>query len=173
MADSSISNETITSASPAQQEPETTEILAAPAQSKSLGWTLLYGLANASIGIGNITFYTVLLPARIAGLASGNQTNTFILISAFGAVASIITNPLVGAFSDRTTSSLGRRLPWIMVGSVALMLSMLILAYASTLLLLGIGSIVLQIAVNMILSALSAIIPEQVPLRQREKKMDR
>jgi predicted cobalt transporter CbtA len=60
MADSSISHETTTSASQAQQEPETTEALAAPTQSKSLGWTLLYGLANAIIGIGNITFYTIL-----------------------------------------------------------------------------------------------------------------
>lgn len=167
MADSSISNESIAADSQTQLKQDATEALATPTQSKSLRWSLLYGLANAVIGVGNITFYTLLLPSRIAGLAPGNQTSTFIVISALGAVASIITNPLVGAFSDRTTSRIGRRLPWIMVGIVVLIVSMLTLAYASTLLLLGIGSIVLQIAINMLLSALSAIIPDQVPLRQR------
>ena len=138
-----------------------------PTQALGSGFLLLYGLANAVIGIGNITFYTILLPERLAAIAPHMQTSAFILISALGAVASILTNPLVGAFSDRTTSALGRRLPWVLAGSILLLVALLCLALASSLLVLGLGSILLQIAINVLLAALSAIIPDQVPLRQR------
>lgn len=138
-----------------------------PTQPTTLWFQVLYGLANATIGIGNITFFTLLLPAKLAQIAPSNQTNTFIVISSLGAAAAILTNPLVGRFSDRTTSSLGRRLPWLMVGMIILALSMLLEAAASSLFVLGIGAVVLQIAVNTLLAALSAIIPDQVPVSQR------
>jgi MFS family permease len=165
MADSFVPGEV--GRAQAQPEEEVPEALSLPTQPKNLGFQLLYGLANAIIGIGNITFYTLLLPARIGMLAPTNQTNTFILISGIGAFASILTNPLVGALSDRTTSALGRRLPWLILGMVGLLVSMLLLAYASSLLSLGIGSVLLQIAINIILAALSAILPDQIPLSQR------
>jgi len=138
-----------------------------PTYPTTLWFQLLYGLANATIGIGNITYFTLLLPAKLAQITPTNQTNTFIVISSLGAAAAILTNPLVGRFSDRTTSSLGRRLPWLMVGMVTLALAMLLEAAASSLLILGIGAVLLQIAVNMLLAALSAIIPDQVPASQR------
>ncbi len=184
MADSSLSNEStptilaqpeqeiaeaevLGQTQPPQQEPAKVDTLVQTLPPKSLGFQLLYGLANATIGIGNITFYTLLLPARIAQVAPANQTNSFIVISGVGALASLLTNPLVGALSDRTTSTQGRRLPWLLAGIVVLLLSMLTLAYSSSLLILGTGSVLLQIAINMILAALSAIIPDQVPLSQR------
>jgi MFS family permease len=138
-----------------------------PTHPKTLGFQLLYGLANAVIGLGNITFFTLLLPARIAQVAPGNQTTTFIVISALGAAAALLTNPLAGALSDRTTSPLGRRLPWLMIGLLVLLAAMLLLASASSVLLVGLGAVLLQIAINILLAALSAIIPDQVPLAQR------
>src|SRR5579883_744641 len=138
-----------------------------PTHPKTLGFQLLYGLANAVIGLGNITFFTLLLPARLAQVAPSNQTNTFIIISALGAVAAILTNPLAGALSDRTTSPLGRRLPWLLIGLLVLLAAMLLLAYASSVLFVGLGAVLLQIAINILLAALSAIIPDQVPLAQR------
>src|SRR5713226_1630690 len=168
MADSPLPGEVTTiTITKVQPEQEIVEALLTPTQPKKLGFQLLYAAANAIIGIGNITFYTLLLPARIGSLAPSNQTNTFILISAIGALASILTNPLVGAWSDRTTSTLGRRLPWLLGGVVVLMLAMLVLAYASSLLILGMGSVLLQVAINVILAALSTIIPDQIPVSQR------
>ena len=143
------------------------EALEAPTRPKSLAFQLLYGLANAVIGIGNIVFYTILLPARIAQVSPVNQTTTFILISALGAVASVITNPLVGAWSDRTTSAMGRRRPWLLAGMVLMVLAMLVLALARATLVLALGAILLQIAVNVLLAALSAILPDQIPVAQR------
>jgi MFS family permease len=168
MAEASIPKDTASTAL-AQEQPgqEITEALRTPTQPKGLGFQLLYGLTNAVIGFGNITFYTILLPARIAMVAPTNQTNSFIAISGIGAVASVITNPLVGAFSDRTTAALGRRRPWLIVSMLLLLISMLILAFAPTLVLVGVGAVLLQVAINALLAALSAIIPDQVPLGQR------
>jgi MFS family permease len=55
----------------------------------------------------------------------------------------------------------------MMMGMLLLLCAMLVLAYAPSLLLLGTGSVLLQIAINVILAALSAIIPDQVPTTQR------
>jgi len=146
---------------------ETVEALAEPTQRKTWRWQILYWFANATIGFGNIVFYTILLPAKIASILPADQTNAFIVISGVGAVASLLTNPLVGALSDRTTSPLGRRFPWLLVGMAFLLLAMLVLAGASTPIILGIGSVCLQIAINILLAALSAVIPDQVPISQR------
>jgi MFS family permease len=138
-----------------------------PTRTSGPFFLLLYGLANAVIGIGNITFYTLLLPERLTVIAPQAQNSAFIVISAIGALASILTNPLVGALSDRTTSTLGCRLPWLLVGGVLLLVALLSLALASSLPVLVVGSVLLQIAINVLLAALSAIIPDQVPLGQR------
>ncbi len=141
--------------------------LAEPTVTRPLVWQLLYWLANATIGFGNIVFYTLLLPAKIAQIAPSSQTTTFVLLSGLGALASILTNPLAGALSDRTTSLLGRRFPWLLIGMALLLLAMLTLASASTMWLLGVGAVSLQVAINVLLAALSALIADQVPLTQR------
>ena len=117
-----------------------------PTKPKGLGFQLLYGLANAVIGLCNITLATILLPARIATLvAPQQQTNTFIVLSAMGALAAVITNPLVGAWSDRTTLALGRRRPWLIAAIVLLVVSLVELALASSVVLLAIGVVLLQV----------------------------
>ena len=141
--------------------------LAEPTEPRPLFWQLLYWLANATIGFGNIVFYTILLPAKIASITPATQTTTFVVLSGLGAAASILTNPLAGALSDRTTSPLGRRFPWLLAGMALLLLAMLGLASASTLWLLGVGTLGLQVAINFLLAALSALLPDQIPLSQR------
>ena len=150
-----------------QPDLERLESGSVPTLPKSLWFQVRYGLANSVIGLGTITLYTVLLPSRLRVLAPTSQTTTFLLLSGLGAVAAIVTNPLVGAGSDRTTSHLGRRLPWLLGGMLLLSVAMLILAFAPSLLVLGVGSVLLQVANNMLLAALSAILPDQVPLHQR------
>src|SRR5450755_2151858 len=81
MADSTLPDTIL-----AHEPMEEIEAFLVPTRPKSLGFQLLYGLANATIGIGNITFYTLLLPARIALVAPSNQTTTFLLISGIGAL---------------------------------------------------------------------------------------
>ncbi|MFL5665954.1 MAG: MFS transporter [Ktedonobacteraceae bacterium] len=146
---------------------ELPEVLQEPTSSKHPLFLVLYGVANMVIGIGNITLATVLLPRQIASMVSGNQTGTFALIVGLGAVAAVLTNPLVGMLSDRTTSRFGRRRSWLVAGGVLTVVAVLLLSIASSLLLVVVEWIFLEIAINLVQAALTAILPDQVPVRQR------
>ena len=146
---------------------ELPEALAEPTRSKNLLFMVLYMVANMVIGVGNITLASLLLPEHIATLTSTGQTTIYSLILGLGALAAVLTNPVVGMFSDRTTSRLGRRRPWYIAGGILTVVDILLMAHAPSLLLLAIGYVVLQIGIIMLLVALSAILPDQVPLRQR------
>src|SRR2546421_10585370 len=114
---------------------ELPEVLQEPTSSKRPLFLVLYGVANMVIGIGNITLATVLLPMQIASMVSANQTGTFALIVGVGAVAAVLTNPLVGMLSDRTTSRFGRRRSWLVAGGILTVAAVLLLSVASSLLL--------------------------------------
>ncbi len=144
-----------------------TEAPPIPVRSKSLGFQLLFGLANIVIGLTSLTIYQAILPGQVAFLDAANKINLLALISSLGALGAVIANPLAGALSDRTTSRWGRRRPWILFGAVVAMIALVILATATSIVQLAIGGILIQIAMNIVLAALTAVIPDQVPMRQR------
>src|SRR5256714_4807092 len=146
---------------------ELPEVLQEPTSSKHPLFLVLYGVANMVIGIGNITLATVLLPMQIASMVSANQTGTFALIVGVGAVAAVLTNPLVGMLSDRTPSRSGSRRSWLVAGGILTVAAVLLLSVASSLLLVVIEWIFLEIAINLVQASLTAILPDQVPVRQR------
>ena len=146
---------------------ELPEVLQEPTSSKRPLFLVLYGVANMVIGIGNITLATVLLPRQIASMVSANQTGTFALIVGVGAVAAVLTNPLVGMLSDRTTSRFGRRRSWLVAGGILTVAAVLLLSIAPSLLLVFVEWIFLEIAINLVQASLTAILPDQVPVRQR------
>src|SRR2546430_1193396 len=94
-----------------ETQTEIPEALREPTRAKNLLFMVLYTVANMVIGVSNITIGTILLPEHIATFASKEQTTIFSLILGVGAVAAVLTNPVVGMFSDRTTLRLGRRRP--------------------------------------------------------------
>jgi MFS family permease len=143
------------------------EVLQEPTRTKNLSFLILYGVANMVIGLGNIALASVLLPTQIDSMVSQNQTGIFALIVGIGAAAAVLTNPLVGMFSDRTTSRLGRRRPWLIAGGVLTVAAVLLLSVAPSLWIVAVEWIFLQIAINIVQAAVSAILPDQVPISQR------
>jgi MFS family permease len=143
------------------------EVLREPTSSKSPLFLVLYGVANMVIGVGNITLSSIVLPLHIDSVVSANQTTIFSLVVGIGAVAAMLTNPLAGMFSDRTTSRFGRRRSWLIAGGILTVVATLLLSLASSLLLVVLEWIFLQVAINIVQAALSALIPDQVPVRQR------
>src|SRR5262249_29603968 len=134
---------------------------------KNLPFMILFMVANMVIGVANITLASILLPEHIATLTSSGQTAIFSLILGLSALAGVLTNPIVGMFSDRTTSRWGRRRPSLVAGGLLTVLVLVLMAYSPSLFLLTISFIVLIIAVNTLGVVLAAIIPDQVPLSQR------
>ena len=88
------------------------------------------------------------------------------LVLGVGAIAALLGNPVFGRLSDRTTSRWGRRRPWMVWGSIALALCMLVIAIAPNVPVVVIAWFVGQLAANACFAAYLATIADQVPPSQ-------
>ena len=130
----------------------------------------LAGMALANLGI-MLAFYTPIqnllprLSEQIAG-ADGKEVALAVVLGV-GVIGSVIGNPLAGALSDRTTSRFGRRRPWMLGGAILGMVALFILPSMNTIIGLTILWLFIQFSVNASYAALTATIPDQVPVEQR------
>jgi len=94
--------------------------------------------------------------------------NTVMGILGFvGLLVAMAVQPLVGVFSDRARTKLGRRLPFIIGGAVLIALSLFLLVAAPTLWVLLMGVILIQFSSNILQGPWQALIPDLVPESQR------
>jgi MFS family permease len=89
------------------------------------------------------------------------------LIASVGALVAMFGNPFFGRLSDRTTSALGRRRPWLVGGLVVGSVGILVVAVAPSVPVVLLGWCIAQLAFNAVLAALVAVMPDQVPVAQR------
>jgi MFS family permease len=89
------------------------------------------------------------------------------VVTGAGAFVSTVLNPVWGAFSDRTVLRIGRRLPWVLGGLVAGVVAMVLLSQATTVVAMVAAWCLAQGALNAMLAAITATVPDQVPVRQR------
>jgi MFS family permease len=147
---------------------DTVEALREPTQRVGRGYLTIIALANLGTMIAFFTPIQNLLP-RLADEVTGGSGKEAALawITGVGAFVSVVANPLAGAFSDRTTSRFGRRRPWVFWGAVLGLVSVALLPTQTTVLglalLWGCG----QATVNASYAAITASIPDQVPVNQR------
>src|SRR5438309_8502355 len=143
------------------------EALQIPTKAASPGFQLLLTLANMVIWLSILPIGQILLPTQIAALNGANKFSYLTIATIVGVLAAVITNPIAGALSDRTTSRLGRRRPWFIVGTVFSVATLALMANATSFVALVIWWAIFHIAANAILAGLSAVVPDQVPVRQR------
>src|SRR2546421_5285107 len=143
------------------------EALQIPTKAASPGFQLLLTLANMVIWLSILPIGQILLPTQIAALNGANKFSYLTIATVVGVLAAVITNPIAGALSDRTTSRLGRRRPWFLVGSMLSAATLALMANATSFVVLVIWWAIFHIAANAILAGLSAVVPDQVPVRQR------
>ena len=84
-----------------------------------------------------------------------------------GAAVSMFANPVWGAFSDRTRSRLGRRVPWVLGGVVLGAASLLLLSFADSAASMVIAWSLVQLALNAAWAGGVAAVPDQVPVERR------
>lgn len=125
-------------------------------------------LANIGVLMVLITPLNNLLP-RYADLITGGDGKETALawVSAVGAVAAMLFNPLAGAMSDRTTSRIGRRRPWIVIGTVTGAALMIVMSYQESVIGLAVLWFAVLAASNVAFSSITAYVPDQAPVRQR------
>ncbi len=143
------------------------EALQIPTQAASAGFQLLLTLANMVIWLSILPIGQILLPTQIAALNGANKFSFLTIATVVGVLAAVITNPIAGALSDRTTSRLGRRRPWFIAGAVFSVVTLALMANATSFVALVIWWGIFHIAANAVLAGLSAVVPDQVPVRQR------
>ena len=146
---------------------ETTSLLAEPVEPVGRRFVVAITLANLGIMIAFFTPIQNLLPRLAESVAPDGKEAALGWITGVGALVSIIANPAAGALSDRTTSRLGRRKPWVLYGALLGALGILALALQSTVLGLAVAWGVCQATINGAYAGVTATIPDQVPVRQR------
>src|SRR5579885_307646 len=159
--------ELVSQPEPAGAKEELPEALRMPSQALGGLYRFLLGLASLVGGIASITINQLFLPSQIAALDPAHQLTSLSLVAISGILAAFIVTPVVGALSDRTTGRLGRRRPWMLVGLIGGVAALLVMAFSTSILLLLAGEVLMQICFGIVYTMLTAVIPDQVSLRQR------
>ncbi len=165
MANSSVLGDAGPSSTPGVHD--VPEALQVPTKAVTPGFQLVLSLANTVIWLSILPIGTILLPIQIAALDASNRFSNLSIATAIGVLAALITNPIAGALSDRTTSRLGRRRPWLIVGTILSAITLALMANATSFVALVLWWAIFHVAANALLAALSAVVPDQVPVRQR------
>ncbi|MFG1910751.1 MFS transporter [Kribbella sp. NPDC048928] len=131
------------------------------------GWTAAVVLANVGVFAAWLGPIQVLLAKQSEAVAPGNKEFVFGLVTGVGAAVSVVANPAFGAISDRTTSRLGRRVPWVVAGAVGGAIGLGILSGARVIALMLLGWCLMQLFGNALLAAATAVVPDRVPVAQR------
>ncbi len=137
---------------------------------RRVGPVLLGTMALCNLGV-MLAFYAPLqnllprLSESVAGAAG--KESALAVITGVGVIGSVIGQPLTGALSDRTTSRWGRRRPWLLGGALTGAVAVAVLPYLGSLAAITLMWLVAQFTVNATFAALTATIPDQVPVGQR------
>ena len=89
------------------------------------------------------------------------------LVTGVGSLLAMVSNPLFGRLSDRTTARMGMRRPWMLVGLAAGTIGILTVAVAPNIGVVLVGWCIAQVFLNALLAAQAAVLPDQVPGNQR------
>jgi MFS family permease len=110
----------------------------------------------------------VLIPDLVSKLDAANKVTNLAIVATVAFVVTIIAQPLAGALSDATRSRFGRRSPWIVFGAlVAGGFTIGLPLAASSLAMITVTWVLVQVGVNAVLAAAQAIVPDRFAPSQR------
>jgi MFS family permease len=147
--------------------PTPTAAVAEPTTRVRAGWVSVLVLANLAVWMGFFTPIQVLLPEQLQEISPDHKEALLGWVTGLGALVAVVANPLAGALSDRTASRFGRRRPWALAGGLVGAAGLVVLAYQHSALGVALGWVMVQASFNAMLAALSAAVPDRVPVDQR------
>jgi MFS family permease len=145
----------------------TAPALAEPERRVRPVWTAGVVLVNVGINAAFFGPLQVLLGQQAAAFSEPGKEAILALVTGAGAVVSLVANPLFGAVSDRTTSRRGRRVPWVIFGAVLGAAALIGLAGAPNVAVMMLLWCLVQAGCNGAYAAITAAIPDRVPVPQR------
>ena len=113
------------------------------------------------------SLHVLVLPAVLLSFVSDARKNTALgLLTFAGLIVAMIVQPLSGGLSDRWTTRIGRRRPWIAIGTCLDLIFLALLAASSNLVLLGVAYIGLQLTSNLAHGPAQGLMHDRVPTPQ-------
>jgi MFS family permease len=151
--------------------PVTRSPFAEPTRRVGGGWIALFATAWLGIWMAQLTPIQLLLPQQVEDVVHGHSWTdnvlAFGIISGIAGACALITFPLTGALSDRTTSRYGRRRPWIFAGVIVFAVSLVILSVQTSIVGVGVFWSTSIIGFCIASAAITATLSDQVPVGQR------
>ena len=141
-----------------------------PNGSARAGWGFIVMYALSYTG-GSLVFLAPLLVTLalkvndLVGIEAAPRN--LALVTGVGSLLAIVANPMFGRLSDRTTSLVGMRRPWMVIGISVGGAGTLVVAVAPNIWTVLAGWCVCQVFFNATLAAQAAVLPDQVPTEQR------
>src|ERR1700755_3599397 len=122
-----------------------------PVPIRRVGWgfVLLYTLAYISTCLFFLAPLLVTLALKVNSLVGLERAPAALsVVAGSGALVSMVGNPFFGAMSDRTSSRLGRRRPWMVIGLAGGTAGVLVVALAPDVAVVVVGWCVAQLLFN-------------------------
>lgn len=141
--------------------------LAEPTRPVSKVWVLWLSLISIGVWSGFFGPIQVLLAQQAEAIDPAHKEAALSLVTGIGALVSTVLNPMWGAFSDRTVLRVGRRVPWVAGGLVGGVVAMVLLSQAQAIWQMVAAWALAQAALNAMLAAITATVPDQVPVLER------
>ena len=134
-----------------------------PLRRMSFGLLMVYVAMLAVNSGGN----GILLPNIVAGIDEAGKVGNLAIVTTIAFFANVFAQPLAGAFSDATRSRFGRRTPWMVGGALLTSGFLLGLPMAQSVLTVALVWLVVQVGVNALQAAATAIVPDRYPAARR------
>ena len=111
----------------------------------------------------------ILLPIQVALISPDDKSKiaNLAVVTTVSFIFTLFAQPIVGAFSDRTRARLGRRAPWMLIGSSIAAIALLGLGGMRNVLWITVFWVIIQVALNALQGPLSAIVPDRFPRSKR------
>jgi MFS family permease len=139
-----------------------------PVERVSRRWVAATSLANLGLFMAYFGPLGVLLPNQVEAIAGqDHKVIAFGWVTGLGALVAAVTNPLAGAWSDRTMSRFGRRRPWVLGGALVSATALAVLAGQHTIAGVAGSWCLAQAGMNAMQAGIVASVPDHVPVRQR------
>jgi MFS family permease len=130
-------------------------------------WVAALSVAVLGMSVAVLTPIQLLLPLQIQAIDPAHKVLDLGWITTVAAVVSIVTCPVAGALSDRTTSRFGRRRPWVLGSALVCAAGLVLLGGSHGIIEVALWWMLVQAGTNAMYAALSAAVPDRVPTVQR------
>ncbi|MFJ4621719.1 MFS transporter [Streptomyces sp. NPDC088812] len=107
------------------------------------------------------------LANRVEEIDPAHKESRLSLVLGVGAVVGLLSNPVLGRLSDRTTSRFGMRRPWLLGSALIGVLGLALVGVSHTLAGVLAGWCVVQAAFTTMLATMLALLPDHVAPRRR------